>query len=207
MVGGALLSGSLLLIALLRVPPAGHIALVAWVENHSSQISVSNELLFFGVVILAPAVLSAGQLLRKSSSTAALFGCSSLMLALILLGTLVAVEGRLVYPVFGIELGNEAVALVVSLFYAGLHTVQLLLGIGCIALGFGVRRTAGLWLLAVSVGVGVLQLAGAFPWLTPIWFNAAVTAAFFVWTLTLGYWLLHSPRVPSGSGALVDTDP
>jgi len=173
-------------------PPAQVAALSTWVEKHSPEISFSNELLFFGVVLLLPAVISACVQAAKLRATAALLGCSSVMLALVLLATLVALEGRLVYPVFGIDLGPETVALVVSLFYAGLHTMQLLLGIGLIALGFGIRRTAGFWLLPLSVAVGVLQVAGAFPWLTPIWFNAAVTGTFFVWTVGIGYWLLRS---------------
>jgi hypothetical protein len=194
LIGGTLLSGTLMLIALLPRPTAEPGALMDWVVSHSPRISLSNELMFVAVVFLMPAVLALGRIGWRSSVSAAVVGSSSLLLALIVLAVLVMIEGRLVYPVFGITLSGGNIALVVSLFYGGLHEVQLLLGIGLVAFGICVLRSSSrLRLALLSFAAGALQLAGAFPWLTPIWVNATVEVALFFWTLGIGFWLITEP--------------
>lgn len=204
-VGGALLFGSLLMIALLPSPPPHAPALIEWINDNAVQISISNEFMFFAVVVLLPALAVLARALGKSSTVGALFGCTSLFLALGLLGTMVIVQGRLVYPVFGIELGEQAMMLAVSTLYGGLHAVQLLLGIGVIAVGIGMlRQPAELWLPALSFAAGAVQFAGAFPWLTPVWVNVAASVLLVAWTVAIGLRLLSSQsegRAALASGA------
>jgi hypothetical protein len=103
---------------------------------------------------------------------------------------LVVVGGRLVYPVFGISLSDDAIALVVSLFFGGLHSVLLFMGVGLIAAGFALRQeNAGRRLPIASFGAGALQVLGAYPWLTPAWVNVTTAAALFAWMLAAGWWL------------------
>ena len=107
-----------------------------------------------------------------------------------LLGVLVVVGGWLVYPVFGISLSHDATALVVSLFFGGLHSVRLLMGVGLIAAGFAVRQeNAGRRLAIAGFGAGALQVLGAYPWVTPAWVNVTTAAALLAWMLAAGWWL------------------
>jgi hypothetical protein len=107
-----------------------------------------------------------------------------------LLGALVVVGGRLVYPVFGITLSDDAIALVVSLFFGGLHAVLLFMGVGIIAAGFALRQgNSGRRLPIASFGAGALQVLGSDPWLTPVWVNVTTTAALCAWMLGAGWWL------------------
>lgn len=199
--GALLLSASLLLIALLPDPPRAVQALGPWVESNSLELAVSNELMFFAVVCLVPAIVVLGRAIRRFSGFSRLVGCGALLIDCALLLVTIAVQGRLVYPVFGIPLGAETTALVVSLLYGMIHNVFLLLATGIVALGFALRGSGSAWLAPVSWVVGLVQAAGAFPWLTPNWVNVAIAVVLFGWTLVIGVWLVRSagrqPSAPS----------
>jgi hypothetical protein len=189
-IGGVLLFGAQLLIALLPAPPAAPSELTRWVRAHSFSLSMSDELLFFAVVCLTPGVIVLFRATRLRRPVSSLLGCSSLLLAMALLGVLVVIGGRLVYPVFGISLSDDAIALVVSLFFGGLHSVLLFLGVGLIAAGFALRQeNAGRRLPIAGFGAGGLQVLGAYPWLTPAWVNVTAAAALLAWMLAAGWWL------------------
>ena len=142
---------------------------------------MSDELLFFAIVCLTPGVVVLFRTTRFRRPVSSLLGCSSLLLAMTLLGVLVVVGGRLSYPVFGISLSDDAIALVVSLFLGGLHSVLLLMGVGLIAAGFALRQEH-------SRGP-LIHLFGAYPWLTPAWVNVTTAATLFAWMLAAGWWL------------------
>jgi hypothetical protein len=189
-IGGVLLFGAQSLIALLPAPPAAPSGLARWVHEYAFPLSMSDELLFFAIVCLTPGVVVLFRTTRFRRPVSSLIGCSSLLLAMTLLGVLVVVGGRLVYPVFGISLSEDAIALVVSLFFGGLHSVLLFMGVGLIAAGFAFRQeNAGRRLPIASFGAGALQVLGAYPWLTPAWVNVSTAAALFAWMLAAGWWL------------------
>ncbi|WP_194827869.1 hypothetical protein [Nocardia sp. XZ_19_231] len=189
-VGGTLLFGALLLIALLPPAPAAHSELARWVQEHSFQLSMSDELMFFASVCLTPATIILLRTVRLSRPVSSLIGCSSLLLAMTLLGLMVVIAGRLVYPVFGIAMSDDSIALIVSMLYGTLHCLQLFAAVGLIALGFALRDEGVWYLLPVaSFGAGGLQILGAFPWLTPAWLNVTATAALLFWTIAVGLWL------------------
>ena len=105
-------------------------------HEYAFPLSISDELLFFAIFCLTPGVVVLFRTTRLRRPVSSLLGCCSLLLAMTLLGLLVVVGGRLVYPVFSISLSHDATALVVSLFFGGLHSVLLLMGVGLIAVGF-----------------------------------------------------------------------
>jgi hypothetical protein len=188
-IGGVLLFGAQFLIALLPAPPAAPSGLARWAHEYAFPLSTSDELLFFAIVCLTPGVVVLFRTTRFQRPVSSLLGCSSLLLAMTLLGVLVVVDGRLVYPVFGISLSDDAIALVVSLFLGGLHSVLLFMGVGLIAAGFALRQENAGRLPIASFGAGALQVLGAYPWLTPAWVNVTTAAALFAWMLATGWWL------------------
>ena len=112
------------------------------------------------------------------------------MLAMTLLGLMVIVGGRLVYPVLGISLSDDSIALTVSILYGSLHGLLLFVAVGLIALGFSLRREGVGQLLSItSFGAGALQALGSFPWLTPSWLNVTSTTALVFWMIAVGLWL------------------
>jgi len=208
-IGGVLLFGAQSLIALLPAPSAAHSGLARWVHDYAFPLSMSDELLFLAIVCLAPGVVVLFRTTRSRHPVSSLLGCSSLLLAMTLLGVLVVVGGRLVYPVFGITLSDDAIALVVSLFFGGLHSVLLFMGVGLIAAGFALRHeSAGGWLPIASFGAGALQFLGAYPWLTPGWVTVTTAAALFAWMLAAGWGVRSSVLiVESQRRPLAPTEP
>jgi hypothetical protein len=193
-VGGVLLFGAQVAIALLPAPSAAPAELARWVHEYASRLSMSDELLFFAVVCLTPGVVVLFGTTRFRRPVSSLLGCCSLLLAMTLLGVVVVVGGRLVYPVLGISLSNDAIALVVSLFFGGLHSVLLFIGVGLVAAGFALRQgNAWRWLPFAGFIAGAVQLLAAYPWLTPAWVNVSAAAALLAWMVTAGWWLRSAP--------------
>jgi hypothetical protein len=186
-VGGILLFGALLAIALLPAPPAALSGVVRWVKEHSVPLSLSDELMFFAIVLLTPALVILLRTLQPLRPVSSLIGCTSLLMAMAILGLMVVIVGRLVYPVFGIALSDDSTALIVSMLYGALHTFLLFVAAGLIALGFALWR-GGVWrqLAVGSFAAGILQVLGAFPWLTPPWLSVMTTAALALWMVAVG---------------------
>ena len=151
---------------------------------------MSNELMFFAIICLTPAIAVLLRTVRPFRPVSSLIGCSSLLLAMTLLGLMVIVAGRLIYPVFEISLSDDSVALTTSILYGSLHTVLLFAAVGLIALGFSLRREGVGHLLPItSFSAGALQILGSYPWLTPSWFNVTSTTALLFWMIAVGLWL------------------
>jgi hypothetical protein len=193
-IGGVLMFVAQLVIALLPAPPFAPSGLARWVTENALRLSMSDELLFFAVVCLTPGVVALFRTTRFRRPVSSLLGCCSLLLAMTLLAVLVVIGGRMVYPVFGISLSDDAIALVISLFFGGLHSVLLFVGVGLVAAGIALRQeNAWRWLTVASFSAGALQLLAAYPWLTPAWVNVVVAAALLAWTVTAGWWLRSAP--------------
>jgi hypothetical protein len=100
-----------------------------------------------------------------------------LVLALAVLLALIPVEGRLVYPVFGIAINDESTALVLGLFFGGLHLVQLLIAVGPLCVTASVCSDGPRWRPLALLAVALLQIAASFPSLVPVWVSVAAAAA------------------------------
>ncbi|MEV4000935.1 hypothetical protein [Actinomadura sp. NPDC049753] len=157
--------------------------------------SLTNEVLFFAVVLLIPVVFALYRSLDGAGRPWVGFGCGILALAVAIVLALVFVHGRLVYPVYGIDLDEPAtVALVVSLYYGGMHEVALLLGAALVMLGLSMRRgDFGRAVAVFGVIAGTAQLAGAFPWLAGPLLTSIVQAMFALWFVLVGLRLLRFP--------------
>ena len=201
-VGGFLLYGAQLTVLLLPPPPPVSVDVVPWVLKHTTQLAIGNELLFFAIVCLMPAVIVLYRLLESESAFSAAVGCASLMMGLVILSTLVLIGGRLVYPVFGIALSADTIALLVSLFFGGLHSALLLFGLALIVLASALHKIASSrWMQAATYGAGGLQVLGSYPWLTPSWWNVTAATALMTWTLVFGVGLVSRASRESSSPA------
>ena len=175
--GAALHFTAQLLITLAGHPPTTAAAIAGWVAEKSFFISASNELLFFAIVFLVPGILLAFRQSEGQRPVALLASSSTLVLALVVLLMLIPVEGRLVYPVFGIAIDDESTALVLSLFFGGLHLVQLLLAVSLLCLAASVRSSGPRWRPLALAAVAILQIAASFPWLTPPWLSVVAAVS------------------------------
>src|SRR5262245_13452029 len=115
--GGAFIGASILLLAadllvdLLPTPPVTQGDFLQWLMANRLQIAFANELLFFATILLVPSFVVLGKMLGVGRSISAFAGLSIVALALPLLAVLDVVQGRLVYPVYGVDLSIESLKL------------------------------------------------------------------------------------------------
>lgn len=176
-VGALLAAVALVLIALLPRVPAEPTEIVAWVEQGRTQLMWADELLFFAVLSWCAGVWGLYTGADAAATTCRTVGLVAFLMAQVVLIVVLLSLGRLVYPVFGIELSADAIALLVSETYGALHLAMLAFAVAAASLSWRPRfswQARGLGVLAAIVFV-----VGAFPWLTPQWWNvlAGVTLA------------------------------
>lgn len=184
MLSGPLLLARCLIDAAVGPPPSTGAELLVWAAAHRLPLAIGNELLMVAVVCLVPAVPALARALRSNAEGSATLGSGLLALALPLLAMLDLIEGRRVFPVYGIAVSPEAAALLTSLSVGGAHAVDLLLAVATVALSVALRRSGwGARLAGLGFVSGALDVAGAYPWLTgpaPLVLGRAVLAAWFV---------------------------
>src|SRR5262249_2725046 len=94
------------------------------------------------------------------------------------------------------DLSADSLMLTLSLYYGGLHAVLLLLGAALLLIGFALRgATFNKSMVSISYVVGLLQLAGAYPWLTPVAVNAIVSISLSLWMALIGISILRYKSV------------
>ncbi|WP_437757200.1 hypothetical protein [Sorangium sp. So ce1389] len=160
-----LLRGFLDLIA--GPPPSSGAEILAWTSSQAPLLAIANEALFFAAMLMVPAVIALYSSLagtRKATSDAA---CGLMAVVAPVLAVLCIVHGRLVYPVYGIRISTpDVAALVVAIFYGGLHATGLLLGVATLVLSLAMRRGIyGRWILYLGMATSAADLVGAYPYL------------------------------------------
>lgn len=199
--GAALTAAAVLLLALLPRAPSEAEALVGWVSESRSLLVWSDELLFFAVVCFGAGARGAFRSGRTRRSIRINVGLEAFGVALVSLLVLLLVVGRLVYPVFGIELSAEVVALLVSAAFGSLHLALLGFAVAAVALTWSAGNGRGGWLVSiVGIVMGAVFAAGSFPWLTPMWWNVLVAIALAVWGAMIGLVVpfRHGPEPGAG---------
>lgn len=180
MIVGALLTGvALLLLSLLPSEPSEPIEMAAWVERGDSLLSWSDELLFFAIISWGAGARGLLFSASKAGSAMRTVGVTALAVALVALVVLLLELGRLVYPVSGIQLSAEALALVVSSAFGALHLAFLGFAVAAVTLSWSTR--AGPIGRAIGILSGAAFIVGSFPWLTPNWWNSFVAALVAAW--------------------------
>ena len=122
-------------------PPSTGIEILSWAASHTFLLAVSNEATFFAALLLVPAIIVLYQSLSSAHRIAAMTGCGIIATTVPLLVVLDIIQGRLMYPVFGISAHTPDLAeFVVALFYGGLHAVDIMVGIATLILGLSMCR-------------------------------------------------------------------
>jgi hypothetical protein len=191
-VAGVLLLAANLLVDLLPTPPTAQGDFSRWITANSLRIALANELLFFATILLVPSFVVLAKLLGARSRVSAFAGLSIVAMALPLLAVLNVIEGRLVYPVYGLALSADAFKLTFGLFYGGLHAVLLMFGAALLLFGFALRGTVfNKTVVPISCLTGLLQIAGAYPWLTSVALNVFVSISLSLWMVLIGIMVLR----------------
>jgi len=170
--GIALIVSGILFLAqslfLLPVPglPLADSDLLSWLQDWKLHFAVADELLFFATLGVIPSVIVLYRLLAKTAQAQTLLACGIMAIILPVNMVIVVILGRLVYPVYGIELAAESYRLLLSLYYGGVHTVALLWSAAVILICFAIRKSPlGKTAAYFGFAAGILQLVGAYPWL------------------------------------------
>lgn len=144
-------------------PPPAPSALAAWAQGHELVLALANEFLFFAAFALVPGLATLVVAAGRRRPVLTLIGASALAGAVVTLLVLNVVFGRLVYPIFGLVLGPDALAFTVSAFFGGLHAFDLMVAVAVVAWGlsFDGRHRA---LVALSVITAVCEVLVAYPW-------------------------------------------
>lgn len=176
-------------------PPLTDTELIMWLVKWRFNISMADEVFMFAAIFLIPSIAALYLILVKVDKIKALFGCGLLAVVIPIYVFLDIILGRLVYPVYNIELSADIYRLVLSIYYGGMHAAAIILSIATILLCFVIRKSA-IGKLAANFGlvVGVLALVGAFPWLIGDLLTFICQLSFSVWLIILGV------RIWRGSG-------
>ncbi|QSF43015.1 hypothetical protein [Paenibacillus tianjinensis] len=184
---GILFLGVSLFLLPVPSPPLPDTELMNWLEEWRFNISMADELLMFASLLLIPSIAGLYKVLEKTDKIKALLGCGLLAATVPVYIILVIILGRLVYPVYDIELSPDMYKLVISIYYGGIHAVVIILSIATIILSLVIRKNP-LGKSAAYFGfvVALLDLIGAFPWLTGSAVGFVCQAASSVWFVFVG---------------------
>lgn len=192
-------------------PPSSGIDLIAWVAAEKFSLSMSNELMIAAAVLLIPGVIGLYASLEGHSAMLAGVGCGILAAVIPLMIVASVFQGRLVFPVYGIEADNPTTAqLVAGLFFGTEHALLLILGIPTILLSLAMRGTAfGRPSVHLGFAAGLADFVGSYPWLLST--EAVVTTRLLgaAWFITIGTLLVRSSRRGDGrfSAVIAEAQP
>jgi hypothetical protein len=196
--GGILFMSRHLLEGMAGAPPATGAGILAWAEAGRLPLMLANEALFVAAMLLIPGVIALHASLVRADRTKAAIGCGILAAAIPVLLALDIVQGRLVYPVYGLRIDTPAVAeLAVALFHGGLHATSIMLGVATFVLALAMRRGPyGRGLVALGLVTGVSDVVGAYPWAIGPAPLLACQVLFAAWFVAVGWRLRGLSRRP-----------
>ncbi len=169
-------------------PPSGGAEVVAWRAAEKSSLAMTNEILFFAVVLLLPGVIGLYSSLAGFHPRKAAWGCGLVAVVIPVMMALTIVHGRLAFPVYGIDLNDPAVIqLVVSIYYGGQHAAGLLFCVATILLALAMRNTPyGRAMVVLGFATAIGDFVGAYPWLIGPGLAAAAGVLFAGWFIAVG---------------------
>lgn len=195
-IAGALLASmALALLATVPALPTTADAVALWVDDASLQLTWAGEVLFFATIAWGTGAAGAFGARGTGSPLRRMTALVALSVALIAFVIVLLALGRLVYPVVDIELEAETIVLLESVVVGAVHLALLALGVVAFTLPVPVRSTrARRAVLAVGFALGVVFVAGSYPWLLPMWLNLVVAGAVGCWGVFVGVAVLARER-------------
>jgi hypothetical protein len=199
--GGALIaSGSLFVVLsildfLTGPPPSNGTELLQWRDSQALVLEFVSEVLFFATVLLIPGTIAMYEDLVDVDRTKTTAGCGVIAAAIPVTAVMLIVHGRLVYPIYGMRVDTpEAAALVVMVFYGGLHAIYLLLAVATLVLSLAMKRGAyAKWIAYFGFATSALDIVGSYPWAIGPLLTLACELSFAGWFVAVGSQLLR-PR-------------
>jgi hypothetical protein len=93
-------------------------------------------------------------------------GCGIIAATIPVMAVMLIIHGRLIYSIYGMRIDTpDAAALVVMVFYGGLHAIYLLLAVATIVLSLAMKRGAyPKWIAYFGFATAVLDIIGSYPW-------------------------------------------
>jgi hypothetical protein len=169
--GGALVASGILFVVLAFLdfragpPPSNGAEILLWRNSQELVLDFVSEFLFFATVLLVPGTVALYQSLVYVDRTKAATGCGIIAATIPVMAVILIVHGRLVYPIYGMRIDTpDAAALVVMLFYGGLHAIYLLLAVATIVLSLAMKRGYAKWIAYFGFATAVLDIIGSYPW-------------------------------------------
>ncbi|MEO0826004.1 MAG: hypothetical protein AAFW84_21105 [Cyanobacteria bacterium J06635_15] len=177
-------------------PPSTGVEILDWVEANKLVLSLVSEVLFFATTLLVPALIALYLCLAKESQILAATGCWILAIIVPVLSVLTIVQGRLVYPVYGLYIRDPAVAeFVVALFYGGLHVVGLLMAVATFVLSLAMRRGAfGARVAVLGFATAVGDVVWSYPYLISPVVQFGCQLLLAAWLAAVGWKLFRIHR-------------
>ncbi len=169
--GGALLASGILFVVLAFLdfragpPPSSGAEILLWRDSQVLVLDFISEFLFFATVLLVPGTVALYRSLVAVDRTKATTGCGIIAATIPVMAVMLIVHGRLVYPIYGMRIDTpDAAALVVMVFYGGLHAIYLLLAVATIVLSLAMKRGAyAKWIAYFCFATAVLDIIGSYP--------------------------------------------
>src|SRR5262249_54279022 len=154
-------------------------------DSHALTLALVSEFFFFATVLLVPGTIAVYHSLLDVDRAKAATGCGIIAATIPVVAVMLIVHGRLVYPIYGLRVDSpDAAALVVMLFYGGLHAIYLLLAVATIVLSLAMKRGAYAKGVAYFGFVtAAVDIIGSYPW-------AIGSVLTLVCELVLGGWFV-----------------
>jgi hypothetical protein len=146
-------------------PPSNGTALLGWMSNNKLALSMSDELLVIAAVLMIPGLLGLRRSLLGSPHRG---GPSGLAITAATIPAAIIVSvfgGRLVFPMYGIELTDpDSAKLAAGLYFGGQHATLLILGVGTAITSLAMRDTRyGRMVVSLGLVTAVADVAGSYP--------------------------------------------
>lgn len=195
-----IVSGSLFLVKsilemLIGPPPSIGSEILTWIASKELLLAFTNEVLFFAVGFLVPAVIALHESLASTNRSQAAAGCGIMAMTIPVLMVLAIVHGRLMYPVYGIQVHTPEVAeFAVALYYGGLHAVAILFSIATFVVSLAMRRGAyGRNIANLGFTAAIFDLLSAYPEAIGPILGLVSSLLFTAWFFAVGVKLYRMP--------------
>ncbi|WP_437970602.1 hypothetical protein WMF04_15500 [Sorangium sp. So ce260] len=176
-------------------PPASGAEILAWAASRAPLLAIANEALFFAGMLMVPAVIALYSSFADTDKFTAGAACGLMAVVAPVIAVLCIVHGRLVYPVYGIRIGTpDVAALVIAVFYGGLHATGILMGAATLVLSLLMRRGIyARWVAYLGIATSVADVVGAYPYIIGPVPTLFCHVLFTAWFVAVG-WVLYKMR-------------
>ena len=198
--GGALVASGIVFVVLalldLRAgpPPSNGADILLWRDSQALVLDFVSELLFIATVLLIPGTIALFEDLVRVDRTKATSGCGIIAATIPAMFVMLIVHGRLVYPIHGMRVDTpEAAALVIMVFYGGLHAIYLLMAVATIVLSLAMKHGAyAKWIAYLGFATAALDIVGSYPWAIGPALTFVCELSFAGWFVAAGSQLLRT---------------